>query len=210
MSDATATVLSVNVGRPRTVDAGGRRVRSAIWKQPVLGRVRVEGTNVQGDRQADPRVHGGPDKAVYSYASEDYAWWQAELGSPVEDGAFGENLTTRGLDVTGAIVGERWRIGSAVLEVSQPRTPCYKLAMRMGDPAFQERFALANRPGAYLRIVEAGDVGAGDAIEVVERPDHGMSVGDVARIVSSERWRRAELLEVPQLASSWHAWARRR
>jgi MOSC domain-containing protein YiiM len=159
-----ATVVSVNVGRPRTVEWRGRQVTTAIWKEPVAGPVEVAGVNLAGDDQADRRVHGGPDKAVYAYALEDCAWWEATLGRPFPAGSFGENLTTEGLDLSAARIGDRWAVGSAQLEVAQPREPCFKLGIRMGDDAFPGRFEAAGRAGAYLRIVHAGSVRAGDAI----------------------------------------------
>ncbi len=168
MSDGT--VLSVNVGRPQTVPGGRRYVRSAIWKTPVEGRVAVRGVNVDGDEQADRRVHGGPDKAVYAYAAEDTAWWAEELGRELGPGAFGENLTTEGVDGSGAVIGERWRVGGVELEVCQPRQPCAKLGMRFGDLKMVRRFARAERPGAYLRILREGELGAGDDVEVLHRP----------------------------------------
>src|SRR5687767_5698459 len=135
-------LVSVNVGRPRQVSVRrGRPVMSAIGKAPVSGRVRVTGVNVDGDDQADRTVHGGPDKAVYAYASEDELWWAARLAREVGPGAFGENLTLEGVDVNGAIVGERWRIGTVELEVCQPRLPCFKLGLRFGDPMMVKRFA---------------------------------------------------------------------
>ena len=137
---------------------------SAIAKHPVDGRVRVEGVNVAGDAQADRRVHGGPDKAVYAYASEDIAWWEDVLGIDVPAGMFGENLTTEGVDVTNAVIGERWRIGTVELEVCQPRQPCSKLGLRFGNPKMVKMFAQASRPGAYLRIVSEGKLGVGDAV----------------------------------------------
>src|SRR3954447_12352886 len=144
-----ASLLSVNVGRPQRVGLRrGRPVQSAIGKAPVDGRVRVEGVNLAGDDQADRRVHGGPDKAVYAYAVEDTAWWAAELDRPLGPGMFGENLSVEGVDVTGALVGEHWRIGSVELEVCQPRLPCAKLGLRFGDPGMLRRFALAGRSGA--------------------------------------------------------------
>ena len=156
---------------------------SAIGKSPVDGRVRVAGVNVEGDDQADRRVHGGPDKAVYAYAAEDGAWWATELGREIAPGAFGENLTVEGVDVSGAIIGERWRIGTVELEVCQPRLPCFKLGLRFGDPRMLRRFTLAERPGAYLRIRGEGELGAGDAIEITDRPAHGVSIALVARAV---------------------------
>jgi MOSC domain-containing protein YiiM len=174
-------VVSVNVGAVRRVEWHGRTVETGIWKEPVAGRVGVRGVNLDGDDQADRRVHGGSDKAVYSYAVEDYSWWSAALGDPLAPGTFGENLTVEGLDLRAAVVGTRWRIGTAVLEVAQPRHPCFKLGMRMGDASFVDEFARAGRLGAYLRIVEAGDVGAGDTIEVSTVPREGVTLGEVGR-----------------------------
>ena len=190
-------LVSVNVGAPAPLTAGRRTVESGIVKRPVSGRVRIEGVNVAGDRQADLSVHGGPDKAVYSYAVEDYRWWSAGLGRPLDPATFGENLTMSGVDVGGAVIGERWRVGTALLEVAQPRLPCYKLGMRMGDPVFPSRFVAANRPGAYLRIVEPGDVGAGDTVDVLERPAHGVTIAEVSRALLGERalWGRVLLAE---------------
>jgi MOSC domain-containing protein YiiM len=158
-------VRSVNVGAPRTVPWQGRDVTSGIWKEPVAGPIRVEGVNLAGDDQADRRVHGGPDKAVYAYASEDYDWWADSTG-PLAPGTFGENLTTVEVDLGAAHIGDRWRLGTAVLEVAQPRSPCFKLGMRMDDEHFPGRFEAAGRPGVYLRIVQAGVITAGDAIVV--------------------------------------------
>src|SRR3954469_17310328 len=177
---AMARLLSVNVGRPQPVGLRrGKTVKSAIGKAPVDGRVRVEGVNIPGDDQADRRVHGGPDKAVYAYAREDTAWWEQELGRPLGPAAFGENLTTEGVDVTRAVIGEVWRIGTAELQVCQPRLPCYKLGLKFDDPGMLKRFALAARPGAYLRILIEGEIGAGDPVDIVARPDHGVSVATV-------------------------------
>ncbi|MBV9601481.1 MAG: MOSC domain-containing protein [Chloroflexi bacterium] len=156
-----AHVASVNVSGQRTVEWLGRPVTSAIWKQPVGGPVSVRGVNLAGDDQADRHAHGGPDKAVYAYAVEDYRFWRDHERIAIEPGLFGENLTLVGVDVSGARIGERWQIGSLVLEVSQPRIPCYKLGMRLGDQMFPRRFAAAGRPGAYLRIVREGLVAAG-------------------------------------------------
>ena len=200
-------VVSVNVGQPRTLDWLGQSVTTSIWKFPVAGRVAAQGVNLAGDAQADRRAHGGPDKAVYSYAQEDADWWAWELGRPLEPGSFGENLTLAGVDVTGAVVGECWAIGAAVFEVAQPRIPCFKLGARLGDPGFPPRFAAADRPGAYLRIVEAGEVGAGDAVRLVHRPAHGLTVGEVAHIYHHDRRRAADLLAAPELAFVLRGWA---
>jgi MOSC domain-containing protein YiiM len=197
------SLVSVNAGRPAQIAARrGRPLMSAIVKQPVPGRVRVEGVNVAGDRQADLRVHGGPDKAVYAYASEDIAWWAAELGRELPPGAFGENLTTEGVDVSGAVVGEHWRIGSVELEVSQPRLPCSKLGIRFGDPLMVRRFGEASRPGAYLRIVTEGELGAGDEIELLSRPEHGITVALVSDAILLDESLRARAGAAPELAES--------
>jgi MOSC domain-containing protein YiiM len=203
-------LLSVNVGSPREIEWLGRREVTSIWKSPVDGRLPVRGVNVAGDDQADREVHGGPDKAVYAYAREDMDWWEREIGRELEDGNFGENLTVSGVDLTGAVVGEHWEVGSAVFEVAQPRIPCWKLGARMEDPSFPVHFAAAGRPGAYLRIVEEGEIGAGDEIRVGGKPEHGLTVGDVARIYHQERGRCALLLEAPELAEGWREWALRR
>jgi MOSC domain-containing protein YiiM len=172
--------------------------------------VAVRGVNVDGDDQADRSVHGGPDAAVYAYALEDTEWWEAELGRPLGPGAFGENLTTRGIDVTGALIGERWAIGTVVLETTAPRIPCWKLAKRMEDPRFIKRFAAALRPGAYFRIIEEGELGAGDPIEVIERPEHDITVAYVAHVYLADRDQAERLLAAPALAAGWRNWAEAR
>jgi MOSC domain-containing protein YiiM len=203
----TGRLLSVNVGLPKVVDTGQRQVETAIWKHPVQGRVKVRGVNLDGDRQADLSVHGGPDKAVYAYAIEETRLWESELGRQLGAGAFGENLTTEGVDVSGAVLGERWRVGTTLLEVVQPRLPCFKLGLRMGDPTFLRRFAQASRPGAYLKIIEEGDLGAGDAIEVDlgGRPDHGVSVRLVADAMLVDHSLIPRAQEAPQLIDSLRA-----
>jgi MOSC domain-containing protein YiiM len=212
------TIVSVNVGRAREIQWQGQPLRSAIWKAPASGPVRLTDGRVEGDTQANPDVHGGTYKAVYAYDAADLAWWAAELGlglaqgTPRElaPGTFGENLTLAGLDVSGALIGERWAGGEAELEVTGPRVPCSKLGARMGDTSFPRRFAAAERPGAYLRVVTAGTVAAGDEIRVVHRPAGGPSVAEVSRIYHAERWRAAELLQVPGLDPVWGEWARHR
>jgi MOSC domain-containing protein YiiM len=192
-------LVSVNVGTPQDIDTGRRIVRTAIHKHPVEGRVAVRGVNLEGDGQADRTVHGGPDKAVYAYAVEEIWTWEAELGRELGPGAFGENLTIAGLDVSGALVGELWQIGTTLLEVVQPRFPCFKLGLRMGDPHFVRRFGQASRPGAYLRIVEEGDLGAGDAVHVLSRPDHGVTMRLVSDAVLVDRSLAPRALAAPQL-----------
>jgi MOSC domain-containing protein YiiM len=194
-------LVSVNVGTPQQLSVRrGRPMMSAIAKHPVDGRVRVEGVNVAGDAQADLRVHGGPDKAVYAYAREDSSWWEDVLGIDIPDGMFGENLTTEGVDVTNAVIGERWRIGTVELEVCQPRQPCSKLGLRFGNPKMVKLFAQSSRPGAYLRIVTEGELGAGDEVEVLSRPDHGVTIAMASDAVFKDRSLAARVLEAPQLS----------
>ena len=205
---ADARLLSVNVGRPRAVRTAKRTVESAIWKQPVTGRVAVRGVNLEGDDQADRTVHGGPDKAVYAYASEETRDWEELLGRELGPGAFGENLTTAGIDVSGALIGERWRVGTTLLEVVQPRFPCFKLGIRMDDPLFVKRFAQGSRPGAYLRIVEEGELGAGDeiAVDFESFPEHGVSLRLVFDAILVDHRLAAQALDAPQLIPSLREW----
>ena len=200
-------LLSVNVGTVRQIELAGQARTTAIWKLPASGRVAVRGVNLAGDDQADRRAHGGPDKAVYAYAREDYAWFERQLDRTLDPGMFGENLTTEGIDLTDALVGERWRVGSAVLQVTSPRVPCWKLGARMGDPRFPARFAAAGRPGAYLAILEQGALGAGDRIQVIHRPGHGVTVGLVAASYHRDHRLAASILAAPELAEAWRHWA---
>lgn len=151
---------------------------TAIDKRPVEGRVKVLPLGLYADVQADRANHGGEDQAVYAYAQEDADFWSAELGYEVTPGLFGENLRTGGIEVSTAVVGERWRVGTATLEVTHPRSPCATFQRRLGEPRWVRRFTAANRPGAYLRVVEPGELGVGDAVDVVHRPSHGVTVAD--------------------------------
>jgi MOSC domain-containing protein YiiM len=202
-------VASVNIGRPRQVRWHDRTVTTAIWKHPVTGRVPATGVNLDGDDQADRRVHGGPTKAIYTYAMEDYRWWADQLGSPLEPGTFGENLTLTAVDLTAAVVGERWQVGTTTLRVTEPRIPCFKLGIRMDDARFVKQFADAGRPGAYLAIEQPGEVGAGDAITLVHRPRHGVTVGAVERAYHGQHELLATLADLADLSESWRNWARR-
>jgi len=206
-----AEVTAVNVGGVRRVEWHGRTIESGIWKAPVAGRVAVRGVNLVGDDQADRRVHGGPDKAVYSYAVEDYDWWAEELGAPLAPGTFGENLTVRGIALGELVIGTRLAVGTTVLEVAQPRQPCFKLGMRMGDAAFVDRFDAAARFGAYFRIVEEGDIGAGDEITVAEERTDGITVrelGVAGRDADDQFLQR--VVADPAVPEGWRDWARRR
>jgi MOSC domain-containing protein YiiM len=207
MATSAGRVLSVNVGTVREFEYGGRPARSAIWKSPAVGRIAVRGVNLAGDDQADRRAHGGPDKVVYAYAVEDARWWQQQIGRSLGYGEFGENFTTEGVEVNDALVGERWQIGTTVLEVSEPRIPCWRLGVRMNDKTFPRQFSQALRPGSYLRLIVQGTVGAGDEIRVVEKPTHGVSIRDVFRIYMRDHGEVQRLLTVPRISESWKRWA---
>ncbi len=204
------SILSVQVGGPQTYQWLGRQVVSSIVKHEVSGPVRVGRVNLDGDRQADPDNHGGPDKAVYAYAREDEDWWQTQLGRDVPNGMFGENLTTAGLDLTNAVIGQVWSMGTAVLQVAQPRTPCWKLGLRMNDKTFPRRAAASRRPGVLLRVLTEGVLQAGSTVTSVSTPAHGVSVADINRIYYGETRDLTALFETPELAEHWRGWAEHR
>lgn len=205
----TPRLLSVNAGEIRPAPYGNPGTgKTAIDKRPVAGRVAVHPLGVTGDHQDHPE-HGGIDKAVYSYSRDDTLWWESELGRSLPPGSFGENLTTDGLDITGAEIGERWQIGTVVLEVSEPRIPCKVFAGFWDVPDLVKRFTARGRPGAYLRVLTQGDLAAGDAIEVIERPGHGVTLSDTFHARTGDRDLVPRLLDVPQLPAAWHAWARK-
>jgi MOSC domain-containing protein YiiM len=169
-------VLTVNVVEkliPGPKDTGF----TAIDKRPQPGRVRVGELGLAGDRVCDTQNHGGPDLALYAYAEEDANWWAAQLDRDIPTGLFGENLRTEGLDINGALLGEVWRIGDEVeVMVRAPRIPCITFQHRMQEPHWVKRFHQAGRPGAYLKVLREGTVGAGDPIEIVSRPDHEVTI----------------------------------
>jgi MOSC domain-containing protein YiiM len=183
-------IVSVNLAVPQPSSAKSVGI-TGINKQPVNQRVLVRapgpkqgglGSGLVGDQIGDTASHGGDDQAVYAYAREDYAWWSAQLDRRLADGMFGENLTTEGLDVTGAIIGETWRIGAElVLRVTFARIPCVTFQARMQEPHWVKRFTAAGRPGAYLRVVRSGEVRTGDPVTVEQRPTHGVTVADGLR-----------------------------
>ena len=182
-----ARIVSVNVATPRIVRVGETDVLTSIFKSPVDGRIPVKGNNLAGDRQADLTVHGGPYKAIYLYPAEHYAYWTDQLGgAALPPGAFGENLTTLGIDENSVRIGDRFRFGSVVLEVTQPRMPCYKLALRFGRADMVKRFWLARRPGIYFAVIEEGDLAAGDFITKAGEGPEPITVGDVLRLYIGE------------------------
>jgi MOSC domain-containing protein YiiM len=172
---------------------GRRPNRSGIDKRPVAGRVAVRELGLDGDVQVDGRHHGGEGQAVYVYGQEDADWWAAELGRDLPPGRFGENLRTSGLDLTGALLGERWRIGTALFEVTAPRIPCATFETFWGVPQLVKRFTARGASGAYLRVLETGDLGAGDDVAVVFLPDHDVTTGDAFRALTTEQHRLPEL-----------------
>ena len=205
-----SSVSSVNVVKALIPDVWGSLDRTAIDKRPVAGLVAVTGNGVAGDRQYNTRVHGGPDQAVYAYADEDSAWWAAELGRDLPPGSFGENLTTLGVDVTNAVIGERWRIGTVTLQVTTPRLPCLTFAGFWQVKDLLKRFAAHGAPGAYLRVVENGELQAGDVVEVLDpRPEHGLTIADIFAARGGARGRIALLARVDDATSRDREWARR-
>jgi MOSC domain-containing protein YiiM len=166
--------------------------------------------NLEGDDQADRSVHGGYDKAVYSYAREDIDWWEGELGKELPNGIFGENLTLRGIDLRDALIGERWRIGSTLLQVRSPRIPCRTFAGFWEVPDLIKRFTAHGASGAYLRVIRDGDVGAGDPVEVVSRPAHGVTIGETFRALTGESALLPRLLDAEQLPADTLRRVRRR
>jgi len=176
-------LISVNVGQPRRVPWRGQTVATAIFKQPAEGTVQLRRLNLDGDQQADLKVHGGPDKAVYVYPSEHYEYWRRELpGTDLPWGAFGENFTTEGLLEESTYIGDRFRVGSAVVVVTQPRMPCYKLGIKFGRNDIIKRFLASRRTGFYFSVVEEGGVRAGDAVELLAREENRVSVADIVQL----------------------------
>jgi len=210
-----AHLRSVNVGQPEDGEWAGSLKRSSHRKHSVSGPVLAHRLGLAGDQVTDIENHGGPDMAVYAFAREDLDRWAAELGHEIPDGHFGENLTTYGIDVNEALVGERWRVGEALVEIAKVRIPCQTFKGWMGltgydDTAWVKRFTADNRPGPYLRVIEEGMVQAGDPIEVVHRPGHGITVSFMFRALTSERHLAPELLRIEGLAASVHAQILRR
>lgn len=200
------TLISINVGLPREIIHGGQAITTGIFKLPVAGPVWLGRLNLAGDGQADLRVHGGEDKAVYVYPFEHYAFWAGELGRhDFSHGQFGENFTTEGLLEDEVSIGDVYRVGGARVQVTQPRTPCFKLGIRMGEQGFPARFTSANRTGFYLRVLEEGRVAAGDAIERVERAAGSMTVREVFRLrhIGGTHAEYECAARLPGLASSW-------
>ncbi len=210
----SAKVISVNVGGVRQVAWKGRTVATGIFKTPVEGPVRARGVNLEGDDQADRTVHGGPDKAVYAFPAEHYpAWREAFPSIEMPWGAFGENLTTRGLLEQDVRVGDRFRVGTVELTVTQPRMPCFKFAIRMGDPRVLRHMIETGHTGFYFTISREGELQAGDAIEHLDRPDGALPIATLNRLYRDEAIDAATLrkaADAPGLPMMWREWLHQR
>lgn len=200
-------VLSVNVGRPLEITAENGRVLTSIFKAPVSGRTAIRRHNLDGDQQSDLTVHGGRAKAVYAYAHEHYAYWHAQLPDiAMKPGHFGENLTVEGLREDGVHVGDRLRVGTAELIVTQPRLPCFKLALRFGRADMLRRFQKSGRSGVYFAVDVEGDVAAGDAIDVLDRDPAAVSITELLHVyfdAGADAARLRELIAIPALSDAW-------
>lgn len=203
-------LVSLNIGLPRVVTWRGREVTTAIYKQPVPGRVALRTLNLDGDRQADLTVHGGEYKAVYCYPLVHYDFWKSELpGRELPMGAFGENFTTDGLLEDSVHLGDRFSVGTAEIVVTQPRIPCYKLAIRFESDDIVKRFFASRRSGFYVAVVREGEVGAGDEIELTARDPVGVPVSEITRLYGQKRYTEADVsslhqvLKVAALPDSW-------
>jgi len=207
-------IVSVNISLPRTVDWKNHEVTTAIFKEPAEGRVMARKLDLDGDRQADLTVHGGPEKAIYGYPSGHYSFWRSELpGMNLPWGMFGENLSIEGLREEETRVGDRFRVGGAVLMATQPRIPCYKLAVKFGRDDILKRFLQSEKSGVYFSVLEEGFLQAGDAVEKIQQDEHGITVMDVHRLYTARRadvplLRRA--IQLPALPEGWRDYFRRK
>jgi len=199
-------LISVNVGLPRQVVWDGGSLTTGIFKQPVPGPIRVERLNLVGDKQADLSVHGGPYKAVYGYPAEHYVYWRSELGKGLPWGIFGENLTTEGLHERDVRIGDRYRVGTAELIVTQPRVPCYKLGIRFGRPEMVKRFLNSRRSGFYFAVAQEGELKVGDSIELVAHEANSLTVADINNLYTFEKNDREMLQRAVQLKALPDTW----
>jgi MOSC domain-containing protein YiiM len=203
-------LISVNVGLPRLVLNKGEPVSTGIFKEPIAGRVMLRTLNLDGDRQADLSVHGGPSKAVYCYPSEHYAYWKRELPDmELPWGMFGENFTTAGLLESELNIGDKFRVGMANVMITEPRMPCYKLGIKFGRPDILRKFLQSERTGFYFAVLQEGEVGAGDQFERIERNESGVRVSDITRLYVRDKTN-ADLLSraiaVKELPESWRTY----
>lgn len=203
-------LVSVNVGLPREVIWKGRSITTGIFKEPVAARIKLRTLNLDGDGQADLSVHGGESKAVYLYPSEHYAYWHKELpGMKLPWGMFGENFTSEGLTETEVRIGDRFRVGSAEVMVTEPRMPCYKLGVKFGRDDIIKRFLTSGRTGFYLAVLVEGEVGVGDKFELIDHDENGLTVADITRLYVREKEDVATLrraIETRSLPESWRSY----
>jgi MOSC domain-containing protein YiiM len=200
---ATARVISVNTGRGQDAEWAGRLRRTAIDKRPAAGPVRVGKLGIGDDEQVDTDSHGGYEQAVYVYAREDLDWWVERLGRELPNGMFGENITTAGLDVTGALIGETWRLGTAVVQITAVRIPCVVFQNWMDEAHWVKRFADAGRPGAYLRVLTEGEVSPGDPAQVLARPAASVTLAEAVRAYYGDAGLMRRLLQVEGRGDTW-------
>ena len=200
-------MISVNTGLGQKAGWAGRIGRTAIDKRSRSGPVTIGRLGAADDEQVDERHHGGPDQALYAYAREDLDWWTEQLRRELPDGVFGENITSAGLDISGALIGETWRLGTAVVQVTSVRVPCGTFAGWMGERAWVKRFAAAARPGAYLRVLDEGVAGAGDPIVVLSRPPDSVTVAEALRAYYGDTDLIRRLLHAPGLHPGWQEMA---
>jgi MOSC domain-containing protein YiiM len=203
MSMPGARVNSLNRGGIRDLVIGGRPGRTAIDKRPVAGSVAVGRLGLDGDECADKQYHGGVEQALYAYAREDLDWWTEQLGRELPNGTFGENLTTAGIDISAALIGETWQLGTVVVQVTTPRIPCVTFKSWLGEPHWVKRFAAAGRPGAYLRVLTPGAVQAGDALTIVNTPSEAVTVAESMRAYYGDRDIMRRLLTVEGRGTKW-------
>ena len=201
---SNARIISVNVGAIKDIEVAGRPNRSAIDKRRVRGRVFAGKLGLTGDQQADREHHGGPEQALYAYAREDLDWWTEQKGNEQPNGGFGENLTTSGLDVDDAPVGSVWQLGpDVIVQVTAPRIPCQVFKTWTGEPQWVKRFAAAGRPGAYLRVLTEGELGAGDSIEILSEPEVRVTVAESMRAYYGDADIMRVLLTVEGRGGKW-------
>jgi MOSC domain-containing protein YiiM len=200
---SSGLVVSVNRGKESDLLIGGRPGRSAIDKRPVVGPVAVGPLGLDGDECADKENHGGYEQAIYVYAREDLDWWTEQLARELPNGIFGENLTTSGISVTTALIGEIWQVGTAVVQVTSPRIPCETFKSWLDEPHWVKRFADARRTGAYVRVLSAGSVQAGDELTVLSRPDQAVTVAESVQAYFGDREIMSSLLTVEGRGSIW-------
>ena len=206
----SARVISINI--TSVLHQGewtGSEGRTGIDKRSVSGAIEFKDNGVVGDRVIDTNVHGGYEQAVYAYAREDAQWWEKEINEEIPAGRFGENLTTEGIDVNAALIGEQWKIGSVILEVSQPRIPCRVFAGFWKRATLIKDFTQAGRPGTYLRIIQEGRAQAGDSIEVIFKPNHTVTISDLFAAKSGERSKINQIKDVTYLSTEFKEWSQK-